>query len=138
MTISLRQGIIWSGLGHAVHNLAEFGLVGGLGQTVVPGVITLAFYVSARRPTRPYLWLLGLWGALVVVLGGLSVLPLSILPFEPAQTVGHYAAHVAYILFQLPVLMAVRRSYADLPQPHGVKTAPGDPNSFGSGGEGGI
>ena len=45
------------------------------------------------------------WGALNLVIGGIvSVLPLSILPFVPEQSITHYAAHVVYAVGQIPLV----------------------------------
>lgn len=110
MTRSLRVALGLSGLGHLIHNAEEFGLgLLFLAQSVVPLAITAAFLRTARRPTRRSLDLLGIWGLIVVVVGGGSVFPWPFLPFVPAQTVGHYAAHLVYALLQLPLLVLVRR-----------------------------
>jgi hypothetical protein len=53
---------------------------------------------------RAMLALLLGWGVLHLVGGALSVLPLSFLPFEPAQTVLHYTMHSVYALAQLPLI----------------------------------
>jgi len=57
---------------------------------------------------RPAAWLLLAWGWLHLVGGAvLSVLPLPILPFRPAQTVYHYAFHVLYGAAQIPLLITL-------------------------------
>lgn len=110
MTRSLRVALGLSGLGHLIHNAEEFGLgLLFLTQSVVPLAITAAFLPTARRPTRRSLDLLGIWGLIVAVAGGGSVFPWPFLPFVPAQTVGHYAAHFVYALLQLPLLVLVLR-----------------------------
>ena len=46
------------------------------------------------------------WGVLNLVIGGVvSVLPLSILPFVPEQSVTHYATHVVYAVGQIPLVV---------------------------------
>ncbi len=46
------------------------------------------------------------WGVLNLVIGGIvTVLPLSILPFAPEQSVTHYAAHVVYAVGQIPLVV---------------------------------
>lgn len=46
------------------------------------------------------------WGVLNLVIGGIvSVLPLSILPFVPEQSITHYAAHVVYAVGQIPLVV---------------------------------
>jgi hypothetical protein len=56
---------------------------------------------SRREAAR---WLM--WTAAFQLVGGaiLSVLPLPILPFVPAQTVEHYVSHLVFGLAQLPLL----------------------------------
>lgn len=63
-----------------------------------------------RRPSRPVLLATVAWALLVVVGGGGSVLPLSVLPFVPEQSVSHYAAHVVYAALQLPLLWVAGRA----------------------------
>ncbi len=51
------------------------------------------------------------WGVLNLVIGGIvSVLPLSILPFVPEQSVTHYAAHVVYAIGQVPLVVLGHRA----------------------------
>lgn len=46
------------------------------------------------------------WGVLNLVIGGIiSVLPLSILPFVPEQSITHYGAHVLYAVGQIPLVV---------------------------------
>jgi hypothetical protein len=46
------------------------------------------------------------WGVLNLVIGGIvSVLPLSILPFVPEQSITHYGAHVVYAVGQIPLVV---------------------------------
>ena len=46
------------------------------------------------------------WGVLNLMIGGIvSVLPLSLLPFVPEQSVTHYAAHVVYAVGQIPLVV---------------------------------
>ena len=46
------------------------------------------------------------WGVLNLVIGGIvSVLPLSILPFVPEQSISHYGAHVVYAVGQVPLVV---------------------------------
>lgn len=97
--------------GLIVHNLAEFPpaiLVAP--ETLVPVVITLLLGVGMlRRPGRGVYLATTAWAAIVLVVGGGSVLPLGVWPFVPEQTAGHYAAHVVYAVGQLPLLwLAVR------------------------------
>jgi len=53
--------------------------------------------------------LLGL-GALNLVGGGIiSVLPLSFLPFMPAQNATHYLVHVFYSVAEIPLIMTTTK-----------------------------
>lgn len=105
MTGRLRLAIVFSGLGHLVHNVEEFGIgLSLVGQSVIPTVVTVLLWLRAAHPTRRYLgWTLA-WTVLVVIGGGGSVFPFDFLPFVPVQTTSHYAAHLAYAVLQLPLL----------------------------------
>ena len=117
----LRVALLVSGAGHLVHNLEEFGATTlMLGQTAIPAAVTTLLLVAASRPSRGLHLAAGIWGLVVLVGGGASVLPLPVLPFEPAQTVSHYLAHVAYALLQVPLLVVAWRGGAfgaDAPEP---------------------
>lgn len=112
-------GFLLSWLGFVVHNLAD--LPGQtllspetLFPTVVYAVLFALWFTPARKGAR---WATLVW-ALLQLLGGaiLSVLPLGILPFDPAQTVWHYLFHLVYGVTQLPLLLlAWRVSRASLP-----------------------
>jgi hypothetical protein len=96
-----------SWLGMIIHNAEELpdltlGNLEELGPTLVSIVLVALFLL---RPDRTSTALLFGWTLLHLVGGGiLSVLPLPFLPFTPAQTPSHYAAHVVYSLAQLPLL----------------------------------
>lgn len=61
------------------------------------------------------------WGVLNLLIGGIvSVLPLSILPFVPEQSITHYGAHVVYTLGQVPLVVLAYRAMR-------VPTPAGDP-----------
>jgi len=67
------------------------------------------------------------WGVLNLVIGGIvSVLPLSILPFVPEQSVTHYGAHVVYTLGQVPLVVLGYRVLR-VPVPAGDHRQPGTP-----------
>lgn len=92
--------------GLIVHNLSEFPpaiLVSP--ETLGPVVVTLLLGVGMlRRPGSGVFLAAAAWAVVSFVIGGASVLPLAIWPFTPAQSVGHYAAHAAYAVGQLPLL----------------------------------
>jgi hypothetical protein len=57
------------------------------------------------------------WGVVNMVIGGiLTVLPLPVLPFSPAQTVEHYAVHAVYAIGQLPLVLVAGRALRQLRQ----------------------
>lgn len=107
---TLQVAVAVSGVGHVVHNVEEFGFgTVFVSQTMLPAAVTVLLFVLARRPTRRYLRATAIWALIVIVGGGGSVFPLSVLPFVPAQTVSHYAAHAAYAVLQVPLLMTAWR-----------------------------
>ena len=70
----------------------------------------LALLAWARPTSRiVHVLLLG-WALLNLVAGGiLSVLPWGLFPFQPEQSLGHYAIHAIYAVAQIPlVVLAVR------------------------------
>lgn len=112
MTRRLRLALAVSAAGHVVHNVEEFGLtLPAAGHAIVPLGVSALLMWAARSPTPRMLGAAALWGLTVLVIGGGSVLPWSFLPFVPAQTAGHYAAHTAYALLQLPLLVVVRHAW---------------------------
>ena len=56
------------------------------------------------------------WGVLNLAIGAIvSVLPLSILPFVPEESITHYGAHMAYALGQVPLLVVAYRALRSMP-----------------------
>lgn len=51
-------------------------------------------------------WLLLAWGILNLAGAIGTVVPLAILPFDPEQSLEHYAFHLLYGLTQLPLIIA--------------------------------
>ncbi len=107
-----------SAAGHVVHNLAEFPPAVLLGpETLLPLGVTVAVGAALWfRPGRSSYALAGAWALLVLVGGGGSVLPLSVLPFVPEQSASHYAAHLVYALAQLPLLWVAVRGLRGTPR----------------------
>jgi hypothetical protein len=79
------------------------------------GPLAFAFILGAAYALRPDSKLVAAaalaWGVLNLVIGGIvTVLPLSVLPFEPEQSVTHYGAHVVYAVGQLPLIVLAYRA----------------------------
>jgi hypothetical protein len=114
--------VIASG-GLVAHNGLEFGPVFLLRpETVIPLVIygLLALLAWARPANAIGHALLLAWAMLNLVGGGiLSVLPLGLFPFQPEQSLGHYAIHVIYAVAQLPLVVVAGRTLARRGQPAG-------------------
>ncbi len=94
--------------GYFVHNVADLP-----GQTILspeslfPTLVWIAALVLWLIPaTRTAgAWMLLAWAVINLVGGAISVLPLPILPYEPEQTVKHYAFHTLYAVTQLPLIV---------------------------------
>jgi hypothetical protein len=107
--------VAWSGF--ILHNVADLP-----GQTLVspeslyPTIVTVALLVLWLVPaTRTAAtWALLAWSVLHLVGGGiLSVLPIGLFPFDPEQSVRHYAFHGVYAATQVPAGLAVHRVAAE-------------------------
>jgi hypothetical protein len=104
-------------LGLVIHNVREFGLgallvpeLGVLPMIVLAAVIFIVWWRVPGGQTPGAILLVGF--GLLNLLGGaiISVLPLSILPFEPEQTLVHYVSHILYGVSQLPLIwMGIRQ-----------------------------
>lgn len=106
--IAMAVALALSALSMLAHNLYELPL--SPIDLENSGPIAFAVLLGAAYAIRPgskavAAAVLG-WGVLNLVVGGIvSVLPLSILPFVPEQSVTHYAAHVVYALGQVPLVV---------------------------------
>ena len=103
--------LAWAGF--VVHNFADLA-----GQTLLSpetlypslGYVAIAVLWVARA-RRTAAWVALGWGGLQLVGGAIiSVLPLSVLPFDPEQTVRHYLFHVLYGVAQVPLLVMAWRA----------------------------
>lgn len=113
MMIAVSVLVSW--VGFTVHNFA--GLPGtSLVDPNTPGptvVWLMLLVVWLARPSRLSAGLLLGWIALNLVGGGiLSVPPLPIWPFTPAQTVHHYVFHGIYTITQIPAVILLVREIA--------------------------
>jgi len=102
--------IAW--LGMLAHNILSLPLSPLSAENVGPLAIwagLLGAYVLSRGANAARFGLLA-WTLANLVLGGiLSVLPLTIWPWSPEQSIGHYAAHAIYALAQAPLLWLLLR-----------------------------
>jgi len=102
--------IAW--LGMLAHNILSLPLSPLSPENVGPLLIwagLLGAYVLSRGANAARFGLL-VWTSANLALGGiLSVLPLTIWPWSPEQSIGHYAAHAIYALAQAPLLWLLLR-----------------------------
>jgi hypothetical protein len=100
--------------GMVAHNVLEFGPAFLLRlETVIPLAIFGLFALLAwARPANAIVHVLLLAWALLNLVGGgiLSVLPLGLFPFQPEQSLRHYAIHVIYAAAQLPLVVVAARA----------------------------
>lgn len=111
--------LLCSWVGMVVHNRVELPMMPLLSMeymlTTGLYVILLAGWLLQPEHRHIWTWLLFFWVAMHFVVGAwLSVLPLSIWPFDPEQSVRHYLAHVLYGAAQGPLLW---RLISDLRSP---------------------
>ncbi|MEW5990371.1 MAG: hypothetical protein AB1736_03365 [Chloroflexota bacterium] len=104
--MSLALALSWASM--LAHNLFELPLtpldVENSGPLVVDVLLAAAF--ALRPSSRVIILPIAIWAFLNLVVGGIiTVLPLTILPFVPEQTIGHYLAHVVYALGQVPLVL---------------------------------
>lgn len=95
-----------SAFGAWYHNIQEgFATLAPETLAALAPATGLAVWWSSR-PGRTVWWATLIWvGPLNLLVGAvLSVLPLAVWPFLPQQTSSHYAAHLVYLLAQLPAL----------------------------------
>jgi hypothetical protein len=111
--LAMAAALALSALSMLAHNLYELPL--SPIDVENSGPMAFAFILGAAYALRPDSKLVAAaalaWGVLNLVIGGIvSVLPLSILPFEPEQSVTHYGAHVVYGVGQLPLIILACRA----------------------------
>lgn len=106
--VAMAAALTVSALSMLAHNLYELPLspidLENSGPIAFAALLGIAY---ALRPDSRTVAAAALgWGVLNLVIGGIvSVLPLSILPFVPEQTVTHYGAHVVYAVGQIPLVV---------------------------------
>ena len=111
--VAMAVALAVSALSMLAHNLYELPLspieLENSGPIAFAAVLGVAY---ALRPESKVVTAAALgWGVLNLVIGGVvSVLPLSILPFVPEQSVTHYGAHVVYAVGQIPLVVVGYRA----------------------------
>lgn len=81
---AVRGAVGLSIIGLLVHNLAEFPAAILVSvETLFPLLVTMAIGGMRHRPGHASFALGAAWALIVIVVGGGSALPLSVLPFEP-------------------------------------------------------
>lgn len=106
--VSMVAALTLSAASMLAHNLYELPLspidLENSGPIVFAAILGVAYAV--RPDSKPVAAAALGWGVLNLMIGGIvSVLPLSILPFVPEQSVTHYAAHVVYAVGQVPLVV---------------------------------
>jgi hypothetical protein len=77
-----------------------------MAMTLAPNLLLIVGWLVV--PGKGMWWATLIWITLNLVVGAvLSVLPLSIWPFTPDQSTGHYMSHLLYAITQLPALYAL-------------------------------
>ncbi len=114
--------VSWFGL--LVHNVADLpDQVPWSPESAVPALVLIAFIIVRRFRRRLGSVLLIVWAALHLVGGAvLSVLPVQLWPFDPEQSVRHYAFHILYGLTQLPLLLVALRELGVSDPTRGVES----------------
>lgn len=104
--LALALAVSWGSM--LFHNLWELPLTLLAPENTGPLAVDIGLLVACWwRPSSRVIWtVIFSWGLLNMVVGGfVTVLPLPMLPFDPPQTVEHYAVHAAYAIGQLPLLV---------------------------------
>jgi hypothetical protein len=104
--LTFAAALSWLGLWF--HDGREFPGSRGLTPDSFAMGLVAAVLVAVAWWTRPARWpvaALAGYGGLMMAGGMLSVLPLPILPYLPAQTGEHYISHAVYAAAQLPLVL---------------------------------
>jgi hypothetical protein len=103
--VVLFAAISWLGLWvHELHRVpALFGFTPDGDLFMLPVVAVLTIWWLFTHSTAALVGL-GVYAAVNLVGGLVSVFPFGWLPFKPAQTASHYGVHVIFAVCQLPLL----------------------------------
>jgi hypothetical protein len=107
-TLLAALGLSWLGL--AIHNVAELGAPILLRpETLGPTAVYLLLAAGWPSPVRHGASRMLLAWAWLNLIGGalLSVLPIPLWPFQPDQTLAHYAVHLLYAGLQVPLIVVL-------------------------------
>ena len=127
--VAMAAALLASAGSMLAHNLYELPLspiaLENSGPIAFAAGLGMAF--ALRPDSKPLAATVLGWGVLNLVFGGIvSVLPLSILPFVPEQSITHYGAHLVYTLGQVPLVLlsyrALRRPFDSLAVPVSSET----------------
>ncbi|WP_448811060.1 hypothetical protein [Agromyces bauzanensis] len=127
VAVIVSGAVAWFGM--YMHNIADLPGQDLLSvETSLPTLITFVLVVLwfVRAIRRAVTWALLVWAWISLIGGIISVLPLGILPFEPAQTPMHYAFHTLYAATQVPLIVVTSRWLRDArrdPQPEAATDA---------------
>jgi hypothetical protein len=107
--------VLLSWLGAYFHTWTELGLGLLRPENSLPALVGLGLFVGWWRSAnsrRMWTWFLLAWtgGGHLIIGAVLSVLPLTVLPFTPDQSLAHYRSHLIYGLAQLPLIVLLVRS----------------------------
>lgn len=106
--LTLRAAAAIAVMGTALHDLVEFGRPSEQ-NTLVTLIVVAAFVALTERSPR---WrstgmrALAAFTVLMLVGAVASVFPLTIWPFEPEQSITHYAVHALWATSLCPLLLA--------------------------------
>lgn len=108
MTTWLPVFAILGWIGLFIHNVADLPDQTVLSpESLIPLLVTTALVALWFTPfRRGAAWSLLAWAVLNLAGAVVTVLPLTLLPFDPEQSPRHYAFHLAYGLTQLPLIIA--------------------------------
>lgn len=124
--VAMAVALAVSALSMLAHNLYELPLspidLENSGPIAFAAILGIAY--ALRPGSRAVAAAVLGWGVLNLVIGGIvSVLPLSILPFEPEQSITHYGAHVVYAVGQIPLVVLGYRALRASADPGASATA---------------
>lgn len=118
MKLKLVAALLLAWAGFLIHNFADLPGTSMLDpNTLYPSLVWLILIAAwLARPDRLTASAALAWIAINLLGGGvLSVLPLPIWPFEPAQTLSHYAFHLLYTATQVPAAILLSRQRRGAP-----------------------